>query len=149
MLVVEEIQIDKPKASVWSAITDIDKCQHMLSSILKINVLHKPSNGIVGLKWEETREMFGKEAMETMWITDAKLNEYYCTRAESHGSVYLTKLDLTQTGQGTSLTMSFNGIPQTFVAQVFVFLMGPVMRNSIKKALRKDLEDIKVFVEQN
>jgi hypothetical protein len=43
----------------------------VISSILKITILNKPANDLVGLKWEETREMFGKEAMETIWITDS------------------------------------------------------------------------------
>lgn len=147
MKVTVDIEINKSKDSVWKAITDIDNCESMISSIVKINILHKPSEDFVGLKWEETREMFGKEAMETMWVTDSVVNEYYCTRAESHGSVYITKLSLRNSGSGTLLTMSFNGIAQTNAAKMLSFLMGPFIRNSIKKALTKDLEDIKSFVE--
>jgi len=101
------------------------------------------------LKWEETREMFGKEAMETMWITDSVVNEYYATRAESHGSVYITKLSLKESDGSTLLTMSFNGIPQTFAAKVLSFLMRPLINSSIKKALVKDLRDIKAYVEKS
>lgn len=42
----------------------------MVSGIISLNILHQPEDGLVGLKWEETRKMFGKEASETMWITD-------------------------------------------------------------------------------
>jgi carbon monoxide dehydrogenase subunit G len=149
MIVTVEIAINKPKESVWNAITDIENCQSMISSIIKINVLHKPSAGLIGLKWEETREMFGKEAMETMWITDSVVNEYYCTRAESHGSVYITRLSLKDSGDTTLLTMSFNAIAQTGIAKILSLLMGPLIRKSIKKALIKDLQDIKAFVEKN
>lgn len=149
MNVTVNIEISKSKESVWSAITDIDNCQRMISSILKINIINKPTDGIVGLKWEETREVFGKEATETMWITDSKPNEYYSTRAESHGSVYITNLNVKDTEDGCLLTMSFTGSAQTIVAKILLFLMGPLIKKSMIKALNKDLEDIKSFVEQN
>ncbi|MCW8860019.1 MAG: SRPBCC family protein [Deltaproteobacteria bacterium] len=149
MIVSAEIVINKSKDSVWKAITDIENWKKMLSSIIKINILYKPSEDFVGLKWEETREMFGKEEMETMWVTDSVENEYYCTRAESHGSVYITKLSLGNSGTGTLLTISFNGIAKTNVAKILLFSMGPFIRKSIIKALTKDLEDIKHFVEKN
>ena len=149
MIVTEVIEINQTKDAVWKAITDIENCERIITSIIRVNILNKPSSGIVGLKWEETREMFGKEASETMWITDSVTNEYYSTRAESHGSVYITKLSLTAIDSGTLLTMSFNGIPQSFFAKILSFLMSPLIRNSIKKALIKDLADIKAYVEKN
>lgn len=147
MKVTEGIEINSTKEILWKSITDIDNSESMISSILKINILNKPSDSLVGFKWEETREMFGKEAMETMWITDAVTNEYYCTRAESHGSVYITELSLGDSASGTLLTMSFSGAPQTFVAKMLSFIMMPFIKTSIKNALVKDLEDIKRFVE--
>lgn len=147
--VTANIEINKSRDSVWKAITDIENCAQMISSINKINILNNPAEDFVGLKWEETRVMFGKEATETMWITDFVEEEYYCTRAESHGSVYLSKLSLSKSGNGTLLTMSFEGIAQTYAAKLLSFLMGPFIKNSIKKALTKDLQDIKLFVEKH
>lgn len=148
MNVTVNIKIYRSKESVWQAIADIENCQNVISSIMKINILNKPEKNLVGLKWEETREMFGKEAMETMWITDSVVNEYYATRAENHGSVYITKLSLKERDGTTLLTMSFNGVPQTFAAKVLSFLMRPLINSSIKKALIKDLRDIKAYVEK-
>ena len=87
--------------------------------------------------------------METMWITDAVTNEHYSTRAESHGSVYITKLSIDDCESGTLLTMSFSGYPQTLFAKIVAFLMLHFIRSSIRNALIKDLEDIKSFVESN
>lgn len=148
MIITVEIEMAGSKDSVWKTITDIENCQRVISSILKINILHKPIDGLVGLKWEETRQMYGKEAKETMWITDSVVNEYYSTRAESHGSVYVTKLSLKDSGSGTLLTMSFRGMPQTNISKILSFLMSPLISKSIKKALKKDLEDIKAYVEK-
>jgi hypothetical protein len=149
MTITADIKINQLKDIVWKAITDIENCESMISGILRINILNKPSSDIVGLKWEETREMFGKEATEIMWITESEVNEYYCTRAESHGSVYITKLSLKTSDNSTLMTMSFNGIPHSFIAKVLSFVMGPLIKKSMKKALTKDLEDIKAYVEKS
>lgn len=149
MIVTVNIEINKPKESVWKVITDIEHAQSVISGIKRINILNKPSSDLVGLKWEETREMFGKEATETMWITDAENNDYYITRAESHGSVYITKLSLRNNGSGSLLTMSFNGIAQSISAKFLSLIMGPFIKSSIRKALTKDLEDIKSYVEKS
>ncbi len=149
MMVTVDIEIINSKEAVWRAITDIENSDHMISSILKIKIVHKPSDSIVGLKWEETRKMYGKEAQETMWITDSIENEYYSTRAESHGSVYITKSTLGESANGTLLTMSFTGIAQTFGTKLMSFFMGPLIKGSIKKALNKDLDEIKAYVEKS
>ncbi len=148
MNVTVDTEINRSKDVVWKAITDIGNWEYVIPSILKISVLNKPPNGLVGLKWEETREMFGKEATETMWITDSDENKHYSTRAESHGSVYITKLSLKENDGSTVLTMSFYGTPQTIVAKILSFIMKPLINSSIKKALVKDLRDIKAYVEK-
>ena len=81
-------------------------------------------NGLVGLKWTETRLMFGKQATETMWITDAEENDYYQTRAESHGSIYISRLEIKDSGDGTELTMSFEGNTSEFWSQNDVCFNG-------------------------
>ena len=143
------IEISRPRADVWKAISDIQNAAGMISGILSLEVLENPDTGLVGFKWKETRKMFGKEATEIMWITDAAENEYYCTRAESHGSVYKTRLSLNDDGGQTRLTMAFTGEPQTMGAKVMSFFMGGLMKGSMEKELLRDLTEIKKFVEQS
>lgn len=147
-MVSVDVLIKAPKEKVWAAITNISQAEQMISGILKVEVLEQPEEGLVGLKWQETREMFGKEATEIMWITKAVENEYYATRAESHGSIYKSKLMLTEAMDQTRLTMEFDAKAQTLVAKVMSFLMAPMIQGSIKKLLQQDLEDIKNFCEQ-
>jgi hypothetical protein len=149
MEVSVEVEIAKTKEQVWQAITDIDHCMGMISGILAVEILHRPESGLVGLKWQETRMMFGKEASEIMWITDAVENQFYCTRAESHGSIYLTRMAVRDNGDGQSmLTMSFNGQGQSIMVKVLSALMSPFMKASMKKMLLDDLNQIKTFVEK-
>lgn len=93
--------------------------------------------------------MFGKSAEETMWITDAKAPEYYSTRAESHGAVYLTTLRVTENKEGTLLSMCFEGLPQTVLAKLMSFLLWPFIKSSMVKALNNDLADIKKHLESS
>ena len=144
-----DIEIEKPKEDVWAVITDIENCDNFISAIIDLKILNKPENGLVGLKWQETRLMFGKQASEAMWITEAVENQYYATRAESHGSVYISRLSLSETGSNTLLTISFTAEAQKLLVKIVSACMGVFIKSSMKKALYKDLEDIKKYIEQN
>ncbi len=149
MIVSVDIEIAKPKEVIWAVITNIENSSNIISGIISLQILNQPEKGLVGLKWKEIRQMFGKEASETMWITESVENEYYCTRAESHGSVYITKLSLNETGSNTVLNMSFTAEAQTLFVKIVSACMGFFIKNSMKKALLKDLEDIKKYVEKS
>ena len=140
-------EINCAKEQVWQAITDIDNCENMINAIIDLTVLERPETGLVGLKWTETREIFGKEASETMWITEAVEGQYYCTRAENCGAVYLTKMAVTETDGTTRLSMSFSGQSMTFIGKLISGLMGLLMKKSLIKMLEKDLQDIKQHLE--
>ena len=149
MKVTVDIEINKAKALVWSAITDIENSPKMISGITGVKIVEQPEDGIVGLKWEETRLMFSKEAVETMWITEAIENEYYNTRAENHGAVYITKLSLSERGSNTLLAMTFTGEVQSGFFKIISAVMGLLVKGSMKKMLNKDLEDIKKYIESS
>jgi hypothetical protein len=42
--------------------TDIENASKIISGIDKIEVVEKPTHGLVGLRWRETRMLFGKPA---------------------------------------------------------------------------------------
>jgi len=148
MIMKVQVSINGAREKVWPVITNIENAHKTISGIEKIEVLEKPAEGLVGLKWRETRTLFGKTATEVMWITDARENESYSTRAESHGSVYKTNLALSEQGQNTQLTMEFEGVPQTFAAKLMSATMGIFFKGATKKALMQDLVDIKTAVEK-
>ena len=142
-----ETLIDAPKHVVWKIISDIDESVNTISGIEKIEVLERPESGLVGLKWEETRKMFGQTATEIMWITDVTDGERYQTRAESHGSIYISSLALDEVDGMTRLTMSFQGTPTSTSAKVLSKVTDGIARSSTEKALQQDLEDIKAAAE--
>jgi len=62
MIVEAQVTINGSKAAIWVAITNIENAAETISGIENIKVLEKPANGLVGLKWRETRTPFGKPA---------------------------------------------------------------------------------------
>ena len=75
MLVEAQVTINGSMAAVWAAITNIENAAEIISGIEHIEVVEKPANGLVGLRWRETRILFGKPATVEKWITDAAENE--------------------------------------------------------------------------
>jgi carbon monoxide dehydrogenase subunit G len=142
-----QVSIDAPRSDVWRQITDIEHAAYFISGIEKVDILEKPRDGLVGLTWQETRTMFGKTATETMRITDAKDAESYDTEASSHGSLYHSRMAISEERGATRLSMHFDATPQTVGAKLMWALTGFMFRGATRKALQQDLEDIKFAVE--
>lgn len=147
MIVEARVTINASKAAVWAAMTNIENASEFISGIEKIQVLEKPANGIVGLRWQETRMYFGKPETVEKWITDAAENEFYKTRAESDGFVFLSTMRISEEGDGLMLISAHDSQPQGIVAKLKATPMF-LFKGVIKKALLQDLNDIKSAVEK-
>jgi hypothetical protein len=150
MQITRSKEINAPPADVWAVVSDIEKAASRISGIKKIEVLERAAGpSIVGLKWRETREWMGKDAVEEMWITDASEPSFYATRAENHGSIYISRIELSETSTGTRLTMGFSGQPVTFGAKALWALTGWMAKKALRKTIDQDLADIKAAVEKS
>lgn len=149
MKVSKSVYINSTKEKVWKVISDIENSSDIISGINKIEIVNKPKDGLIGLKWKETRTIFGKESTETMWITDSVENEYYKTRAESHGMIYIYELKISEGGGKTKLTMNFYGEATTFFGKIMSFIFSKMMNKSTEKMILEDLNDIKNYIEEN
>jgi hypothetical protein len=147
MIVEAQVTIYGPKAAIWAAITDIENASETISGIKNIEVLERPANGLVGLRWRETRMYFGKPATVEKWVTDAAENEFYKTRAESDGFVFVSTMGISEGSGGITLTSSHDSKPQGIVARLRSTPMF-LFKGVVKKALLQDLNDIKSAVEQ-
>ncbi len=149
MQVERSINIEAPPLAVWSIVSDIEKAESHISGIKKIEILEQAKGpSIVGLKWRETREFMGKDAVEVMWVTHANDPEYYDVRAESHGCIYISRLELSAEPDGTRLTMRFTGQPITFGAKIMWALTGWLAKKALRKTIDQDLRDIKEAAEK-
>jgi hypothetical protein len=148
MLVEVRVGIEGPRAAIWAVVADIENAAEILSGVEKIEVLEKPKTGLVGLKWRETRILFGKPASADKWITEAVENEFYKTRAEDGGFVFLSTLRIEQGSGGMTLTSVHDSQPQGLVARLMAIPMTLFFKGVAKKALLQDLNDIKAAVER-
>ena len=82
------------------------------------------------------------------WITDAAENEFYKTKAEDNGFVFLSTISISESSGGITLTSSHDSKPQGIVARLLSIPMGFLFKGVAKKALLQDLNDIKSAVEQ-
>ena len=147
MIVEAQVTINAPKAAIWNVITDIENASKNISGIEEIEVLEKPESGLVGLAWRETRTIFGKTATEDMRITDAAEDEFYRTRAESHGCIYISSLSISGDEESSTLTMNHVSEPQSFLAKLMSLPMNLMFKRMMRKEIQKDLNDIKGAVE--
>lgn len=147
MEITAKIDIQADRETVWRTMIDKENISKVIPGIEKVEVLEKPAVGVVGLKWTETRTLFGKTASETMWVTEASDLDYYKTRAESHGAIYHSTIGMKPAAGGTELTMRFRGEPVTLGAKLFWVLLGWAFVGPTRKAMQKDLAEIKASLE--
>ena len=147
MIVEAQVTINGSKAAIWTTITNIENAAEIISGIKNIEVLEKPASGLVGLRWRETRMLFGKPATAEKWITDAAENEFYKTRAEDNRFVFLSTIRISESAGGITLTSSHESRPQGIVARLMSIPMV-LFKGVAKKALLQDLNDIKTAVER-
>jgi uncharacterized protein YndB with AHSA1/START domain len=147
MNVEAQVVIDGARAAVWAAITDIENAAETISGIENIEVLEKPANGLVGLRWRETRIYFGKPATVEKWITDAAENEFYETRAEDDGFVFSSTMSISEGSGGVTLTSAHETRALGIVAKLKSTPMF-LFKGVVKKALLQDLNEFKSAVER-
>jgi uncharacterized protein YndB with AHSA1/START domain len=148
MLIEAQVIVSGSRAAVWSAMTDIEHAAAIIRGIESIEVVEKPADGLVGLRWRETRMLFGKPATVEKWITDAAESDFYSTRAESDGFVFVSTTRITENPGGVALTSTHDSQPQAMAARLMSIPMGLLFKGVARKALLQDLNDIKSAVER-
>lgn len=142
MKVSATIDIQASVEKVFSVFTDLSNLADRVKGILSIELLEGPAQMAVGTQWKETRKFYGKEATEIMWVTELQPLKSYAVEAESHGTQYRSDYTFTETENGTRVSMTFVGKPQTLVAKFFGLLFF-FMAGSLRKTLQQDMEDLK------
>ncbi len=134
--------------TVFDVFTDLEHAEERIQGIKNIEIIDPPAQMQVGTKWRETRVMFGKEADETMWVTELNPNKNYVVEAESHGTHYRSEYNFEETDEGILVKMSFEGIPLSFASKLMGF-MFIFFAKSTKKLLEQDMKDLKQFIEKS
>ncbi len=147
MKITDSITIKASVEQVFKTFTDLDKAAERIEGITKIEILDGPAIMQIGTKWRETRVLFGSEATEVMWVTELTPNQGYTVETSSHGAKYITTYGFTPEGDTTDVQFSFEGIPLNTSARI-MSIFGKLFLGATKKALHKDLENLKQAAEQ-
>jgi uncharacterized protein YndB with AHSA1/START domain len=142
-----DVDIDAPRSDVFEALTDLEAAREWMPDLQEIEVLSETRNG-EGLRWRETRTMFGREASEVMEVTAYEPPDHIHVFADgTEGSSGRGKYDfdyrLTETDDGTHVALDAEITDMGF----FMGLIGKLMKGTFKKAIQKDLNAMKGWLE--
>jgi hypothetical protein len=138
--------IAAPIERVFEVLGDIEHAQERIPGITKLEILSDIRSG-KGVRWRETRTMFGKEATEVMEMTEFTPPTSYRVEAASHGMKYVSVFRFRAVDdKATEVNMTFAATPQTLFAR----LMTPVaflFKGVTRKALHQDILSCKRYIE--
>ena len=147
MIVEAQVIINGSREATWRTIAAIERGAEIVRGIEGIEITGRPAQGLIGLRWRETRILFGKPETVEKWITDASDGEFYATRAEAQGFVHTSTMRIS--GDDGALTLASVhesrpvGIKSRLMAIPMIFFKG-----AVRKAILQDLGDIKAAVER-
>ena len=142
--------VDADPPTVWEVLTDIPQAHRTLSGVLAVEIL-TPGPYQPGLRWRETRKMFGMKATEEMMVQAAEPPHSTTIVAESGGTEYKTVFTVTPDAEGGStLRMRFGAhtAHAPAVARVVMAIMGRFAEKSTRKTMEQDLADIAAEAER-
>jgi carbon monoxide dehydrogenase subunit G len=134
--------VSAPLDRVFEVYTDLDKAAERIPDIVDLEVLSQGPFR-VGTRWRETRMMFKKKATEEMWVTGFDPPKSYTVDAESHGMHYKTLFSFAPDGAGTKVSWEFTGTPRTLGTKIMSPIFDVLMKGTVKKCMRRDLEALR------
>lgn len=136
-------RLSAPPEAVWAVLTDLEHAPETLRAVTKVELLTPGPYG-VGTRWRETRQMWGREATEEIWVTASEAPSRTVVEANPGKTRYTTTFTLRPAGSGTQLDVRFTARtlrPKPW-ERVLWKLFGPLGARATRKVLQKDLEDI-------
>lgn len=137
------VPIEATKEEIWRVMTDIEHENQTLHNVNDVEILEKPNESLNGLKWKETRILFGREEAEEISVTEFRENSFYKTHSESHGMTHDATYAIEPEGDHNLLMVDYISKPQRFSTRLTNLLFGSLMKTTTRQELLDDLEDIK------
>ncbi len=141
------VTVTATRAAAWAVATDVEGWARIIRGVQRIEVVARPASGLTGLRWRETRLLFGDAATVEKWVTRAVEPDLYETRAEQDGFVFTTTLRLAEQGGGVVLTSTHRTEAVTLGARLKALPMV-FFRGVIRKAILEELHDLKAAIER-
>ncbi len=141
------IHFNAPRERVFEVISDLRNAADRIDGIKSLEVLTDGEVG-AGTRFRETRIVMKKEATEEMEVTSFDPPNGYAVECESCGALFHSEYRLTASPQGgTDLEFSMDTKALSLGAKLMSPLSG-LMMGACKKALVKDMEDLRRVIEQ-
>ncbi|WP_035871103.1 SRPBCC family protein [Cucumibacter marinus] len=137
---------EAPPALAFEALSDFPNAADIVTGIQKVEMLTDGPVG-VGTRFRETRIMFGREASETMEVTAFDPPAGITLEAESHGTHYRSIYALSALDGGTSVAMTFEATPKTFMARLLSVVFSGMIK-SMAKMMHTDLREAAQYAKQ-
>jgi carbon monoxide dehydrogenase subunit G len=140
-------RVAAPVDRVWEVFTDLDGATTNLSGVSGIERQDDRPFG-EGTTWRETRRMYGRDYTETLKVTACRPLERYVVEADGSGAHYATEFVFTPVDAGTTdVRVRFQAEGRNLLTRLFDRLLGGMMSASVRKTLRKDLDELAVVAE--
>lgn len=145
-VVAVEREVAAPAETVWAIVTDLDRTAEVISSIVALERTDGGDGFGVGTAWKETRVMFGREATESMEVTEIDEGRSYVVESLSRGLLYRSIMRVEPTGESCHVAWEFGAEAQSTGAKL-MSVVGKLFEGSMRKALLRDLDDIAAAAE--
>ncbi len=139
--------IRAPRARVFEVFTDIEHCAGRIKGIKKVEITSAVRAG-VGLRWRETRLMFGKDATAELEITALDAPRSYRVESRVDGTLYISTFEFAEGADAgsTVVTWLHDSKAITFGAKFMTPLLF-LFKRTMVKLMKKDLAELAGFLE--
>lgn len=138
-------QVAAPVDRVFAVFTDLDHAAEHVSGIKNIEVL-TPGDFRLGARWQETREVLGRQDSAEMEVTAFERNRTYTITHHKAGTRIDTVFTFEPSGNGTKVSVEFDleshGLPPGLLAP-----LGWAIADKVRDVLSHDLLDLKQSAE--
>lgn len=134
---------------VFEVVADVEHCVGRLPAIKSIEIVSDARHGL-GMRWRETRTLFGRDATATLEITEFRPPLEYVVASEEGGFTYRTVIRVIATGSDTCrLEREFFTTAHTIIARVMGMTLMPLMTKMMVGLLQEELDALKSYCEKS
>lgn len=148
MRVTATVSIRAPVARVFDVFTDVAHCAGRITGVKKAEILSEVRSG-KGLRWQETRVMFGKDAAVDKEITAIEAPRSYRVESRVDGTNYISTFEFADGAAAGTTVVTWTHFSEAltvgakFLAPLLVLFQGTML-----KFMKKDLADLAEFLEK-
>lgn len=133
-----------PTSVVFNTVADPSQFAQAISGDTKVEFLSENKLG-VGTRFRQSRVVNDKETTMEFEVTESVQNEQVRIINETRGTLWDSIFIIIPSGQFSTLIIQMEAISKKWFPKLLLPIMMPLF---IKKAVEKDMDDLKSFCEQ-